>query len=101
MERIIKDFRIANNRTGVPRWQFDLLRTGVLSLALLIEIVPRIQTIMPLLCVCTSRPGGPCRFSDLLSVGGHLSRVLRIEIVPQNQTTIPLLSVCNLFCPQK
>ena len=46
MERIIKDFRIANNlspisnnRTGVPRWYRDLLRTGDLSLALLIEII--------------------------------------------------------------
>ena len=85
MERIIKDFKIANNRTGVPRWQFDLLRTGVLSLALLIEIVPRIQTIMPLPCVCTSRSGRPRWYSDLLPIGGHLSRVLAIEIVPRNQ----------------
>ena len=85
MERIIKDFRIANNRTGVPWWQFDLLRTGVLSLALLIEIVPRIQTIMPLLCVCTSRSGRPHWYSDLLPIGGHLSRVLAIKIVPRNQ----------------
>ena len=95
MERKIKDFGIANNlsliesiqqldRTGVPRWHFDMLRTGDPSLALLIEIVPRNHIIMPLLCVCTSRPSGPRRYSDLLSVGGSLSRALRIEIVPRN-----------------
>ena len=62
MERIIKDFRIANNlspmesvqqigqacRGGIP----ICFRTGDLSLALLIEIVPRNQISMPLLCVC-------------------------------------------------
>ena len=47
IKRIIKDFRIANNlspisnsRTGVPRWYRGLLRTGDLSLVLLIEITP-------------------------------------------------------------
>ena len=46
MERIIRDLGIANNlspisnnRTGVPRWYRDLLRTGDLSLVLLIEII--------------------------------------------------------------
>ena len=60
MERIIRDFRIANNlspisnnRTGVPQWYSDLLRTGDLSLALLIEMIPWEQNIIPLLCVCT------------------------------------------------
>ena len=54
MERIIKDFRIANNlspisnsRTGVPRWYRGLLRTGDLSLVLLIEIIPWEQNIIP------------------------------------------------------
>ena len=53
MERIIKDFRIANNlspmestqqlnRPGGRWWDFDLLPLGGnLSLVLLIEIVPR------------------------------------------------------------
>ena len=108
MERIIKDFRIANNSspisnnmTGVPRWYCDLLRTGDLSLVLLIEIVLRKQTIIPLLCVCTSRTGVPRWYCDLLRTG-DLSLVLLIEIVPQKQTIIPLLCVCNLFsCPQK
>ena len=63
MERIIKDFRIANNlspmesiqqlnRPGGLWWDFDLLPLGDLSLALLIEIVPRNQISMPLPCAC-------------------------------------------------
>ena len=54
MERIIKDFGIANNlspisnnRTGVPRWYGGLGRTGDLSLVLLIEIISSGQNIIP------------------------------------------------------
>ena len=54
MERIIEDFGIANNlypisnsRTGVPRWYGDLVRTGNLSLVLLIEIMLLGQNIIP------------------------------------------------------
>ena len=63
MERIIKDFRIANNlspmesiqqlnRPGGLWWDSDLFPLGDLSLALLIEIVPRNQISMPLPCAC-------------------------------------------------
>ena len=72
MERIIKDFRIANNlspmesvqqigqacRGGIP----ICFRTGDLSLALLIEIVPRNQISIPLPSACnlslSSKVGG-------------------------------------------
>ena len=60
MERIIEDFGIANNlspisnsRTGVPRWYGGLVRTGDLSLVLLIEIISSGQNIVPELCVFT------------------------------------------------
>ena len=62
MERIIKDFRIANNLSPMESVQQIgqtcrggnqiRFRMGDLSLALLIEIVPRKRISMPLLCVC-------------------------------------------------
>ena len=73
MERIIKDCRIANslspmesiqqlNRPGGLWWDSDLFPLGDLSLALLIEIVPRNQISMPLPCACNlplpSKVGG-------------------------------------------
>ena len=73
MERIIKDFRIANNlspmesiqqlnRPGGLWWHSDLFPLGDLSLALLIEIVPRNQISIPLPCACnlplSSKVGG-------------------------------------------
>ena len=73
MERIIKDCRIANslspmesiqqlNRPGGLWWDSDLFPLGDLSLALLIEIVPRNQISMPLPCACnlslSSKVGG-------------------------------------------
>ena len=53
MERIIKDFRIANN-------------------------LPPMESIQQL-----NRPGGLWWYSDLLPLGGNLSLALLIEIVPR------------------